>query len=43
MGVRVNDIRRRHRGRNWALFAALLALVLLFYVLTIVRFGGTLS
>ncbi|HEY0838352.1 MAG TPA: hypothetical protein VGE72_30880 [Azospirillum sp.] len=32
--------RRRLRGRNWAVFAALLGLVVLFYLITIVRMGG---
>ncbi|HLI12990.1 MAG TPA: hypothetical protein VKY65_15465 [Alphaproteobacteria bacterium] len=34
------DARRRLRGRNWAIFAVLAAMVLLFYVMTIVRMGG---
>lgn len=38
----MNDMRRR-RGRNWALLAVLVGLVVLFYILTIVRFGGTLQ
>lgn len=38
----MNDMQRR-RGRNWALLAVLIALVVLFYVLTIVRFGGTMQ
>jgi hypothetical protein len=32
---------RRLRARNWAIFAVLLALVLLFYIMTIVRMGGS--
>lgn len=32
--------RRRVRGRNMAVLAALVALVALFYVITIVRMGG---
>jgi hypothetical protein len=31
---------RRRRGRNLALGAVLLGLVVLFYVMTVVRFGG---
>jgi hypothetical protein len=31
---------RRRRTRNWALFAVLLALVALIYVISIVRMGG---
>lgn len=33
--------RRRVRGRNYAMLAALLALVVLFYVITIVRMSGS--
>ena len=33
-------IDRRVRARNWAIFAVLAALVVLFYVMTIVRMGG---
>lgn len=33
-------ISRRVRARNWALFALLAGVVLLFYALTIVRMGG---
>ncbi|MBP2310892.1 hypothetical protein [Azospirillum soli] len=32
--------RKRLRGRNYAVLAALLALVALFYVITVVRMGG---
>jgi len=32
--------RRRQRGRNWALCAALSAMVILFYVLTFVTMGS---
>ncbi|MHA1537147.1 MAG: hypothetical protein ACTSUD_06300 [Alphaproteobacteria bacterium] len=32
--------RRRQRGRNWALCAALSAMVVIFYVLTFVTLGG---
>lgn len=31
---------RRLRARNWAVFAVLATLVLLFYLMTIVRMGG---
>ena len=31
---------RRLRARNWAVFAVLAALVVLFYLMTIVRMGG---
>jgi len=37
----LDDRRRRQRGRNLALLAVLCGLVVLFYVLTIVRFGGS--
>jgi hypothetical protein len=43
MGAQVSDRHRRQRGRNWALLGVLAALVVLFYLLTIVRFGSTLS
>lgn len=33
-------IDRRVRARNWAIFAVLAALVLLFYLMTLVRMGG---
>ena len=33
-------MQRRRRARNWALLGALLAMVALFYFLTIVRLGG---
>lgn len=32
--------RRRLRGRNYAVLAALIALVVLFYVITLVRMSG---
>lgn len=32
--------RRRLRGRNYAVLAALIALVVLFYIITVVRMGG---
>jgi len=31
---------RRQRARNWAVFAVLAAVVVLFYLMTIVRMGG---
>ena len=34
------EMQRRRRARNWALLGALLAMVVLFYFLTIVRLGG---
>lgn len=41
-GLRDSEIERRKRlrGRNYAVMAALLALVVLFYVITVVRMGG---
>jgi len=41
-GLKPEELARRRRARNWALFAVLAALVLLFYVMTIVRMGGVL-
>ena len=32
--------RKRLRGRNYAVLAALIGLVVLFYVITVVRMGG---
>ncbi|MDQ2105317.1 hypothetical protein [Azospirillum isscasi] len=32
--------RKRLRGRNYAVLAALMALVVLFYIITLVRMGG---
>ena len=32
------ELRRRQRGKNLALFAALLALALLFYAISVVKF-----
>ena len=37
---RLTDQHRRRRGKNVALFFALMGLVVAFYVITIVRFGG---
>ncbi len=37
---REGGAQRRLRARNWAVFAVLAALVLLFYLMTIVRMGG---
>jgi predicted anti-sigma-YlaC factor YlaD len=31
---------RQQRGKNYALLAVLLAIIVLFYVLTLVRMGG---
>jgi hypothetical protein len=39
-GVVMDERERRMRGRNRALLALLLALVALFYVVTIVRISG---
>jgi len=38
--LKSKDGARRLRARNWALFAVLAGLVLLFYLMTIVRMGG---
>ncbi len=35
------EIRKRVRGKNLALVGVLVGLVVLFYVMTIVRMGGT--
>lgn len=35
-----DDLRRRRRIKNWALLAVLAGFSLLFYLVTIVRFGG---
>ena len=35
-----SEFRKRVRGKNLALVGALVALVVLFYVMTIVRMGG---
>ncbi|MBV9756754.1 MAG: hypothetical protein JO047_06845 [Alphaproteobacteria bacterium] len=34
-----DELRRRRRGRNWAVLLSLLALSLLFFGMTIVRMG----
>ncbi|HUK57769.1 MAG TPA: hypothetical protein VLV50_00960 [Stellaceae bacterium] len=39
----VDDRQRRQRAKNWALFAVLGGLALLFYVITIVRVGAGLG
>ncbi len=37
-------VQRRRRGRNWAMLAALIALVGLFYAITLVKIGqGTMA
>jgi hypothetical protein len=36
----VDDRHRRQRAKNWTLLAVLVALVALFYAITIVRVGG---
>lgn len=35
------DYRRRLRAKNWAVAGLLVALVVLFYFVTLVRMGGT--
>jgi len=40
IGESMDERRRRIRARNRALLAVLLALVALFYIITIVRMGG---
>lgn len=35
-----DDLERRRRIKNWALLAVLAAFAILFYFVTIVRFGG---
>ncbi|MGQ9367317.1 hypothetical protein [Azospirillum sp. ST 5-10] len=40
MGESDEERRKRLRGRNLAMLAALLALVALFYAITLVRMGG---
>lgn len=34
-----SELQKRRRARNWALFAVLMGLVVLFYVVTVVRMG----
>ncbi|MFI4987210.1 MAG: hypothetical protein ACHQF3_07200 [Alphaproteobacteria bacterium] len=41
--LRPPEVERRRRARNWAIFAVLATLVVLFYVMTIVRMGGAAS
>ena len=36
-----SDVHRRQRGKNRAMLAALLAFILLIYVVAIVRMGGS--
>ena len=36
----IGDMHRERRGRNWALAGVLLALVVLFFVVTIVKMTG---
>ena len=38
--VMTNDLDRRRRIKNWALLIVLAAFSLLFYLVTMVRFGG---
>ena len=38
--MRKEDMRRRQRAKNIALASALLALVALFYLITLVKLGG---
>ncbi len=40
MDKKSETARRRQRGRNWALGAALGAIVVVFYALTFVTMGG---
>lgn len=35
-----DEIRRRQRGRNWALAAALVFFVVVVYLVSLVRMGG---
>jgi len=39
-GRQLSEQHRRNRGRNLALLAVLVGLVVLFYVITLVRMGG---
>jgi hypothetical protein len=36
-----DELRRRRRGRNWAIMLALFALAALFYAITIVKMTGS--
>jgi hypothetical protein len=38
--IRRDDISQRRRARNWALFAALMGIAVLVYVVTIVSMGN---
>lgn len=38
--ARPKELDRRLRARNWAIFAVLAGLALVFYLMTIVRMGG---
>jgi hypothetical protein len=38
-----HEFRRRRRAKNWALFALLLAFVVIVYFVSIVRMGGQLQ
>ncbi|HUI19111.1 MAG TPA: hypothetical protein VL244_15695 [Alphaproteobacteria bacterium] len=42
-GLKPKERARRLRARNWALFAVLAGVVLLFYLMTIVRMGRALQ
>jgi hypothetical protein len=35
-----HELHRRRRGRNWAVLAALLALIVLLFAVTVVKLGG---
>ncbi len=43
MAVAGDDLRRRRRGKNIAVALALVALVVLFYLITIVKLTGNVS
>jgi len=40
LAARPDLVGRRVRARNWAIFAVLACLVVLFYAMTVVRMGG---
>ena len=40
MAMTEEELRRRQRGKNVALACGLLALVVLFYLITLVKIGG---